>query len=153
MRKHCCRQHVELSNVTTPYKKTTNMQTDFLSKQTPKPTHERHRTHTFGDQALGPALYKIQQVVQWFQPFDTNAVEEGWYNRQQHHVSVKLASSCRQFARTCLALIETVFARDLIEYAGTFHVAISYEVSTSLLTYSSRCKDSICSLCLWYGYI
>ena len=81
------------------------MSADFLSKQTPKPTYERHRNHAFGDQALGPALDKIQHVVQWIQPFDTNAAEEGWYNRQQHRVCVKLASSCRQFVTTCLELI------------------------------------------------
>jgi len=45
-------------------KKTTDLLADFLSKQTPKQTHERHRNHAFGDQALGPALDKIQHVVQ-----------------------------------------------------------------------------------------
>jgi len=35
------------------------MLADFLSKQTPKPTHERHRDNTFGNQTLGPALGKI----------------------------------------------------------------------------------------------
>ena len=66
MRKHFCEQHVELGgNNTTPYKKTTDMLADFLGKQTPKPTRERHHNHAFGDQALGPALdSKIQQVVQ-----------------------------------------------------------------------------------------
>ena len=64
MRKHFCKQHVELGNVTTPFKKTANMLADFLSKQTPKPTHERHRDNTFGNQTLGPALGKIQHEVQ-----------------------------------------------------------------------------------------
>ena len=40
MRKHFCRQHVELGNVTTYFKKTADMLADFLSKQTPKPTHD-----------------------------------------------------------------------------------------------------------------
>jgi len=64
VRKHVCRQHIELGNVTTPFKKTADMLADFLSTQTPKPTHERHRGNTFGDQALGPALGKIQHAVQ-----------------------------------------------------------------------------------------
>jgi len=64
MRKHFGRQHVELGNVTTPYTKTTDMLADFLSKQTPKPIHERHCDNTFGDQALAPAFGKIQHVVQ-----------------------------------------------------------------------------------------
>jgi len=64
MRKHFCRQQVELGNVTTPFKTNADMLADFLSKQTPKPTHERHRDNTFGDQALGPALGKIQHIVQ-----------------------------------------------------------------------------------------
>ena len=56
MRKHFCRQNVELGNVTIPYKKTTDMLADFLSKQTPKPTHERHRNHAFGASAeSGPS--------------------------------------------------------------------------------------------------
>ena len=63
MRKHFCWQHFELGNVT-PFKKTADMLAYFLSKKTPKPTHERHRNHAFGDQALGPALDKIQHVVQ-----------------------------------------------------------------------------------------
>jgi len=64
MRKHFCRQHVELGNVTTPFKKTADMLADFLSKQTPKQTHECHRDNTSGNQTLGPALGKIQHVVQ-----------------------------------------------------------------------------------------
>jgi len=40
------------------------MLADFLNKQTPKPTHERHRDNAFRDQALGPALGKIQNMVQ-----------------------------------------------------------------------------------------
>ena len=64
MRKHFCRQHVELGNGTTPFKKPADMLANFLSKQTPKPTHERHRDNTFGNQTLGPALGKIQHVVQ-----------------------------------------------------------------------------------------
>jgi len=66
MRKHFCWKHVDFINVTTPYKKTTDMLADFLlSKQTSKPTHgRRHRDNTFGDQALKPALNKIHQVVQ-----------------------------------------------------------------------------------------
>ena len=35
MRKHFCGQHVELGNITTPYKTTTDMLADFVSKQTP----------------------------------------------------------------------------------------------------------------------
>jgi len=77
MRKHFCRQHVELGNVTTYFKKTADMLADFLSKQTPKPTHERHRDNTFGNQTLEPGLGKIQLVVQLFLFLDTNAVEEG----------------------------------------------------------------------------
>jgi len=40
MRKHVCRQHVELGNVTTLYRKIIDILGDFLSKQTPKLTHE-----------------------------------------------------------------------------------------------------------------
>ena len=77
MRKHVWRQHVELGNVTTPFKKSTDMLVDFLSKQTPEPTQsaERHRDNAFGDQALGPALGKIQDVSYF--STRTNAVEEG----------------------------------------------------------------------------
>ena len=57
-------QHVELGNVATPFKKTTDMLAYFLIMQTPKPTHQRHRDNTFGNQALGPASGKIQHVVQ-----------------------------------------------------------------------------------------
>jgi len=64
MRKHLCRQHVELGNVTTPFKKTADMLAGFFSKHTPQPIHERHRDNTFGDQAFGPAFSKIQHVVQ-----------------------------------------------------------------------------------------
>ena len=91
MRKHFRGQHVELGNVTTPFKKTADMLADFLRKQTPKPTHERHRDNSFGDQTLGPALGKIQHVVQWFLLFDTNTVEEGWCNGQHQHAFVSCA--------------------------------------------------------------
>jgi len=53
------------------------MVADFLSKQTFKPTDERHRDNTFGDQVLGPALGIIQHVVQWFPLINTNAVKDG----------------------------------------------------------------------------
>jgi len=62
MRKHFCRQHVELGNVKTPFKKTADMLAGFFSKQTPQPTHERHCDNTFGDQAFGPAFGQIQHV-------------------------------------------------------------------------------------------
>jgi len=65
MRKHFCRQHVELGNVTaSPFKKTADMLADFLSKQTPKLTHELQSDKTFGNQTLGPVLDKIQDGVQ-----------------------------------------------------------------------------------------
>jgi len=64
IKKLFCRQHAEVGTVTTPFKKTADMLADFLSKQTPKPTHERQRDNTFGNQTLGPALRKIQHVVQ-----------------------------------------------------------------------------------------
>ena len=67
------------------------MLADFLSKQTPKPTYERHCDDTFGNQTLGPALGKIQHVVQWLLFLDTNAVEEGWCNGQHHRAFVSYA--------------------------------------------------------------
>jgi len=91
MRKRFCRQHVELGNFTTPFKKTADMLADFLSKQTPKPTHERNRDNTFRNQTLGPALGKIQHVVQGFLFLDTNAVEEGRCNEQHHRAFVSYA--------------------------------------------------------------
>jgi len=91
IRKHFCWQHVELGNVTTRFKKTADMLADFWSKLTPKPTHERHRDNNFGNQTLGPALGKIQRVVQWFLFFDTNAVEEGWCNWQHQRAFVSCA--------------------------------------------------------------
>jgi len=63
----------------------------LLSKQTTKPTHERHRDNTFGNHPLGPALGKIQHVVQSFVFFDTNAVEEGSCNEQHHRAFVSYA--------------------------------------------------------------
>jgi len=63
MRQHFCRQNVELGKVKTPCKKTTDMLSDLLSKQTLGPTHERHNDNTSGDQTLGPTLSEIQCVL------------------------------------------------------------------------------------------
>jgi len=46
------------------------------------------------------------------------------------------------------------FARELIECSQRIYlVAMGYKISGLSLTYNSRCIDSICSLCLRYGYI
>ena len=43
MRVHMLRQHVELGHVSTPFCPTYDMVADYMTKATPKPTHERHR--------------------------------------------------------------------------------------------------------------
>ena len=63
MRIHNCRHHVEAGNVATPFESTHNMTADFMSKQTPKPAHERHSARAMGDQSAPIPLAPIQRLV------------------------------------------------------------------------------------------
>ena len=44
MRMHMLRHHVELGHVCTPFCPTFDMVADYMTKATPKPTHERHNS-------------------------------------------------------------------------------------------------------------
>ena len=63
MRVHMLRQHVELGHVSTPFCPTYDMVADYMTKATPKPTHERHRARAMGDQDIAPALLPIQHLL------------------------------------------------------------------------------------------
>ena len=63
MRIHNCRHHVEAGNVETLFESTQNMTADFMSKQTPKPTHERHVARAMGNQAAPIPLADIHRLV------------------------------------------------------------------------------------------
>jgi hypothetical protein len=63
MRLHMLRQHVELGHVSTPFCPTFDMVADYMTKATPKPTHERHNTRTMGSQSLAPPLTLIQHLI------------------------------------------------------------------------------------------
>ena len=63
MRMHMLRQHVELGHVCTPFCPTFDMVADYMTKATPKPTHERHNARTMGDQTLAPPLTVIQHLL------------------------------------------------------------------------------------------
>ena len=64
MRVHMLRQHVELGHVSTPFCPTYDMVADYMTKATPKPTHERHRARAMGDQDIAPALLPIQHLLE-----------------------------------------------------------------------------------------
>jgi hypothetical protein len=53
---HTLRQHVELGRVSTPFCPTYDMVADYMTKATPKPTHERHCARAMGDQDIALAL-------------------------------------------------------------------------------------------------
>ena len=63
MRMHMCRQHVELGHVVTPYCRTYDMVADYMTKATPKPTHERHNARVMGDQSIAPPLPIIHHLL------------------------------------------------------------------------------------------
>ena len=63
MRMHMLRHHVELGHVSTPYCSTFDMVADYMTKATPKPTHERHNARAMGDQSLAPPLTTIQHLI------------------------------------------------------------------------------------------
>ena len=63
MRMHMLRQHVELGHVSTPFCPTFDMVADYMTKATPKPTHERHNARTMGSQSLAPPLTLIQHLI------------------------------------------------------------------------------------------
>ena len=63
MRMHMLRHHVELGHVCTPFCPTFDMVADYMTKATPKPTHERHNARTMGDQTLAPPLTVIQHLL------------------------------------------------------------------------------------------
>ena len=58
-----CRQHVELGHVVTPYCRTYDMVADYMTKATPKPTHERHNARVMGDQSIAPPLPIIHHLL------------------------------------------------------------------------------------------
>ena len=63
MRMHMLRHHVELGNVSTPFCPTFDMVADYMTKATPKPTHERHNSRAMGDQTIAPPLTVIQHLL------------------------------------------------------------------------------------------
>ena len=63
MRMHMLRHHVELGHVCTPFCPTFDMVADYMTKATPKPTHERHNARTMGDQTIAPPLTVIQHLL------------------------------------------------------------------------------------------
>ena len=63
MRIHFMRQHVELGTINTPFCPTFDMVADFMTKATPKATHERHMNRTMGDQSNILPLAPIQHIV------------------------------------------------------------------------------------------
>jgi hypothetical protein len=63
MRMHMLRHHVELGHVCTPFCPTFDMVADYMTKATPKPTHERHNARTMGDQTFAPPLTVIQHLL------------------------------------------------------------------------------------------
>jgi hypothetical protein len=63
MRIHFMRQHVELGTTDTPFCPTFDMVADFMSKPTPKATHDRHVNRTMGDQSNTLPMAPIQHIV------------------------------------------------------------------------------------------
>jgi hypothetical protein len=63
MRMHMLRQHVELGHVSTPFCPTFDMVADYMTKATPKSTHERHNARTMGSQSLAPPITLIQHLI------------------------------------------------------------------------------------------
>ena len=63
MRIHFMRQHVELGTINTPFCPTFDMVADFMTKATPKATHERHMNRTMGDQSNALPVEPIQHLV------------------------------------------------------------------------------------------
>ena len=64
MRRHFCRQHTELGHVKPRFKPTPHMVADFMTKQTPRPIHERHLHRSFGFQGAPVPLAPIQHLVE-----------------------------------------------------------------------------------------
>jgi hypothetical protein len=63
MRMHMCCHHVELGHVVTPYCGTYNMVADYMTKATPKPTHECHNARVMGDQSISTPLPIIHHLL------------------------------------------------------------------------------------------
>ena len=63
MKRHFCREHTELGTVKPLFKPTPEMVADFLTKQTPRPVHEKHLHRTFGFQDAVVPLAPIQHLV------------------------------------------------------------------------------------------
>ena len=57
------RQHVKLGHVSTPFCPTFDMVADYMTKVTPKPTHERHNARAMGSQSLASPLTLIQHLI------------------------------------------------------------------------------------------
>jgi hypothetical protein len=63
MRIHFCRQHTELGDVAPLFVPTPDMVTDCLTKQTPRPVHERHSLRIFGSQDAPVPLTVIRHLM------------------------------------------------------------------------------------------
>ena len=64
MKRHFCREHTELGTVKPLFKPTPEMVADFLTKQTPRPVHEKHLHRAFGFQGAPVPLAPIQHLVE-----------------------------------------------------------------------------------------
>ena len=64
MKYHFCRQHTERGDVKPLFVPTPDMVADFLTKQTHRPTHERHARRVFGQQSAPVPLAPIQHLVE-----------------------------------------------------------------------------------------
>ena len=64
MKYHFCRQHTEQGDVKPLFTATPDMVADFMTKQTHRPTHERHARRVFGLQSAPVPLAPIQHLVE-----------------------------------------------------------------------------------------
>ena len=63
MRRHFCRQHTEEGAVRPVYQPTPDMVADYLTKQTARPTHERHALRSLGQQSAPVPIQPIVHIV------------------------------------------------------------------------------------------
>ena len=64
MKYHFCRHHTERGDVKPLFVPTPDMVADFMTKQTHRPTHERHARRVFGQQSVPVPLAPIQHLVE-----------------------------------------------------------------------------------------
>ena len=64
MKYHFCRHHTEKGDVKPLFVPTPDMVADFMTKQTHRPTHERHARRVFGQQSVPVPLAPIQHLVE-----------------------------------------------------------------------------------------